>query len=96
MFGLGFSEILLILVVALLVFGPKRLPEIAQGLGRALGDLRRTLDEVKREMVFSPLDMKNELPAGTSNSQPTPPEKPNEQTGQPQQLEEGQPAKSSS
>jgi sec-independent protein translocase protein TatB len=96
MFGLGFSEILLILVVALLVFGPKRLPEIAQSLGRALGEFRRTLDDVKREMVLPPLDMKNELPTGLSTSQPTPSDMEKAHTGQPEQQEEGQPVKSSS
>jgi len=35
-FGIGISEVLLILVLALLVFGPGKVPEIARGLGRAL------------------------------------------------------------
>jgi len=47
MFGLGFTEILVILTVALLVFGPKRLPEIARTLGKTVAELRRTLDEIK-------------------------------------------------
>jgi TatA/E family protein of Tat protein translocase len=50
MFGLGFTEILLILAVALLVFGPKRLPEVARSLGKSMGELRRALDEVKHEV----------------------------------------------
>lgn len=50
MFGLGFSEILLILAVALIVFGPKKLPEAARLLGKAMGEFRRTLDEIRYEL----------------------------------------------
>lgn len=49
MFGLGFSEILLILVIALIVFGPKRLPEVAKTLGRTVGGFKRSLDELHRD-----------------------------------------------
>lgn len=91
MFGLGFSEILLILVVALIVFGPKRLPEIAQGLGRALGDFRRAMDDVKREMVFPPMDSRSELPTGATPAAAAPP--PKEQAAAQPAQGEGQPVK---
>ena len=55
MFGLGFSEILLCLVIALIVFGPEKLPELARLLGRTMGELRRTLDDIKLE-VNAPID----------------------------------------
>lgn len=49
MFGsLGFPEILFILVLALLVFGPRRLPEIGRTIGRALGEFRRATGDLKR------------------------------------------------
>ncbi|HKK52624.1 MAG TPA: twin-arginine translocase TatA/TatE family subunit, partial [Myxococcota bacterium] len=41
MFGIGVTELGIILVVALLVFGPKRLPELARTLGRGMGEFRR-------------------------------------------------------
>lgn len=47
MFGIGFSELVLIFVVALLVLGPKRLPEVAKTLGRFYREIRSTVDEVK-------------------------------------------------
>ncbi len=47
MFGIGFSELILIFVVALLVLGPKRLPEVAKTLGRFYREIRSTVDEVK-------------------------------------------------
>ncbi|MCA9773748.1 MAG: twin-arginine translocase TatA/TatE family subunit [Myxococcales bacterium] len=48
MFGLGFQEILVIAVVALIVVGPKRLPQVGQALGRALAEFRRASDEFRR------------------------------------------------
>lgn len=49
MFGsLGFPEILFILVLALLVFGPRRLPEVGRTVGRALGEFRRATGDLKR------------------------------------------------
>lgn len=55
--GLGWSEVLVIFIVALVVFGPRKLPELGKSLGRGLAefkkasnDLRRTWeDEVKAE-----------------------------------------------
>jgi sec-independent protein translocase protein TatB len=46
MFGIGMTELLVILVVALVVLGPSRLPEVARTLGRALGELKRQSSDV--------------------------------------------------
>lgn len=45
MFGLGMQEILIILVIALLVFGANKLPEIGGGLGRAIRNFRKATTE---------------------------------------------------
>lgn len=51
MFGsLSFNEIFFIMVLALLIFGPKRLPQIGRTLGRALGEFRRASSDFKRSM----------------------------------------------
>jgi len=50
MFGIGFPELLLILAIALMVIGPKRLPDIAKALGRAMGEFRRATDEFKQSI----------------------------------------------
>jgi TatA/E family protein of Tat protein translocase len=48
MFGsIGPAEIVLIFVIALLVFGPKKLPEIGRSVGKALREFKKTSDEIK-------------------------------------------------
>lgn len=51
MFGsLGLPEILFILVLALLLFGPKRLPEIGRTIGKGLGEFRRATNDLRRSI----------------------------------------------
>lgn len=45
--SLGFPELLLIFAVALIVFGPRKLPEIGRTLGKALGEFRKATDDLK-------------------------------------------------
>lgn len=51
MFGsIGFPELIVILSIALLVFGPKKLPEVGRSIGRALREFRKTSDEIKERI----------------------------------------------
>ena len=50
MFGMGHWEILTVLLVVLLLFGSKRIPEMAQGLGRGIREFRKSLREVQQEI----------------------------------------------
>ena len=47
MFGLGFPEILIILVILLFIFGAKRLPEIGEGLGKTVREIRKIREDKK-------------------------------------------------
>lgn len=47
MFGIGMPEILVILAVALIVIGPKKLPELAKTLGKAFGEFKRSVNDLK-------------------------------------------------
>ncbi|MCD6375599.1 MAG: twin-arginine translocase TatA/TatE family subunit [Caldisericaceae bacterium] len=62
MFGIGTSELLIILFIILLVFGSKKLPELAQGLGRGIREFKKAANEIQDE-----LDLNEPLESPTSN-----------------------------
>lgn len=57
--GVSFPELLIIMLVVLLVFGPEKLPDVARTLGKLMGELRKSSDQVRREFynaVYKPAD----------------------------------------
>ena len=50
MFGIGMPEMLLILAIALIVIGPKKLPDLAKSLGRAMGEFKKATSEIKQSI----------------------------------------------
>ena len=50
MFGMGPTELIVILVIALLVLGPQRLPDLARSLGRAIGEFKRATSDIQNEL----------------------------------------------
>lgn len=51
MFNLGFTEMAVIFIVALLVFGPNKLPELARSLGKSLNEFRRASNDLRRSIM---------------------------------------------
>ncbi len=81
MFGIGMQELAIILVVALLVLGPRRLPDFARTLGKGLGEFRKASHDLRRSFMME------------DDGRPTPPPPPGadprtsrEPLGQPDQL----------
>lgn len=60
-FDISGGELLIILLVAFLVFGPKRIPEIARKIGRGMNEIRRASDEIKREINKEARKLENEV-----------------------------------
>lgn len=50
MFGIGMPELILILVIALIVIGPKKLPDLAKSLGRAMREFKKATNDLKESM----------------------------------------------
>ncbi len=70
-FGIGMTELMVILVIGLLVLGPKRLPELARSLGRGLAEFRRASTDMRREFLDVAEDAKID-PLDLSATDPTP------------------------
>jgi Tat protein translocase TatB subunit len=81
MFGIGMPELILILAVALIVLGPKRLPEIARTLGKGLAEFRRTTDELKEEIREVEEEIENPSSSKASAEESPTPDQPSKQSG---------------
>ena len=66
MFGIGPMELVLILVVALLVLGPKRMPELARTLGRGLGEFRKASNDLRQSLALD--EIQNDLRDGIAGA----------------------------
>lgn len=72
MFGpLGFPELVFILVLALLIFGPKRLPEIGRTIGKGMAQFRRATTDLKRT-IETEIALEEEAPRNRPAGLPAP------------------------
>lgn len=60
MLGIGMQEIIIILVVALIIIGPKKLPDLARALGRAMGEFRKAADDLKDNLDINGMKAEKE------------------------------------
>lgn len=54
--SIGPSELILIMFIILLLFGPKRLPELARGIGKGVRQFKKAMEDVKEEIDLSDVD----------------------------------------
>ena len=50
MFNIGFQELIIIAIIALLIVGPKKLPDLAKSLGKGFSELRRAADDITNDV----------------------------------------------
>lgn len=75
MFGLGPMEIFVIGVIALIFIGPKKLPDLAKGLGKSIREFQRAKDDVMTQIHQESDDVKNSITdSGTKSELSTEPE----------------------
>jgi sec-independent protein translocase protein TatA len=71
-FGMpGWQEILLVLMIVLILFGAKRLPELARSLGQSMNEFRKAKDEFDRELHKSAQELEIKEPAEKQQHKPS-------------------------
>jgi sec-independent protein translocase protein TatB len=68
MFGIGPTELIVILVIGLLVLGPKRLPDLARSLGRAMAEFRKATADITTELDNARIMLEEETRAASQAS----------------------------
>ncbi len=72
MFGIGFPELLVILILALVVLGPQRLPELARTLGKGFAMLKRAADDAQAQVRDELREVEDLPETGPPSAPPSP------------------------
>ena len=88
--GIGFPELIIIFLVLLLVFGAKRIPEIARGIGKGIREFKDATNEISREIEAESKDRQINQPQAPQQGAPQ------SRQGQQQHQQQGQPQQTSS
>jgi sec-independent protein translocase protein TatA len=84
--NLGFPEIMLIMVVVLLLFGAKRLPEVGASIGKGIREFKRSLSDTQDAILGSDDAQRNLPPRQMDAAAPPPSQQPNASAGEPKRL----------
>lgn len=71
MLGIGMQELIVIFIVALLIFGPKKLPELARALGKAIAEFKKVSNEISRSIQLE-AEKEEEKPSSELKTSPSP------------------------
>jgi sec-independent protein translocase protein TatA len=58
MFGIGGQELIVIFLVLLLLFGAKKLPELARGIGKSMGEFKKAREDFEKEITSAETDVR--------------------------------------
>ena len=83
--GIGFPELIIIFLVLLLVFGAKRIPQIARGIGKGIREFKDATNEISREIEAESQERQINQPQTPQQGTPQPRQDQRQQQGQPQQ-----------
>lgn len=76
MFGVGQTEVVILLIIVLIIFGPKNLPKLANSMGRAITDFKRGLSGIDKDLRDEVEKNEAEEKARAAQSAATPPAPP--------------------
>ena len=68
--NLGFMEIMILLVLVLLLFGAKRLPEIGASMGKGIKEFKKSISDVDRSLTEAPRDTRDRLAPPAAEREP--------------------------